>query len=1309
MKRYRKHKRRATILLMVVGLLAMLFIIVSAYITLARFDRIALSQVRKANDVDQIVDSINDVTLAVVQKAWSDGEGHLLSGGWTEPPTPDNPNVPRSDVAPDYLAEDIPGFSGARFLASNEPVRDVNAVPVNPNTVLWPLELYTQVVSALDNPLDTGGDPLKEANRYPLAGLFREDPFDMGAGMFNLDAQDIGRNAQQPFMDADGDGIPDTYFVHTTLLTDMANALVGVPARAPGLDSSNNPVVNPGRIPDPTLATVRDTQVAAWADFESSSRYDVAFRVVSHGGMVALSSPGQSSYSYAPWNRSFVTEMFNWVRHRRDGSRLLRNDDALFNEVANASAAIEPHLRRRGGLLSLYPHAEQFGGSRVPAALAELEDTFRRTFIPTFQRGYKDDSWQRFNVASIVQDADGGEWTAWTNSVSLDPDAYNLWAQGLGGSDPTEYYGRRHLITTASSSDDLARELDPRSPSKDLVESLGSDMALGTYPGQLKFYLGEISDAFDGTGNYLTDIASGNGNKVVARLADYYYEMLGAHDGWGGLDLVGGGGGGGGAPPGTTEAVSRRQQAFMLAVNTVAFAAPWQERTRPGFIDVVWYRDTFDGRTYVGYSPQPFFTQVIAHNEGEDDDPLGTDPPDGGDVGGAGPPGGNPGGGPGGGGGEGEEFTPTRIALGIELFYPHDADPDVTTDPTLTRFDNALDSYALDLNAFFITINDADPSVPANRVFLSEVGGNRLSGRNFISLSIHGGNNSSLSAYCDGTISDLPVEVYPPSGPGFGGGGESERRRIEVKLWRLNSTNVHFLVDEIIVTPDRLEEEIPTDGAEPWLINVRRDTNPALYFGGDWNADGLVEAPARWRMATNVVSAQFYSDSDGDDVDGLIDTVGPALGSALPASSGFAPDVPLYTMNAYPQGANEIHGSLRPRSFPTAGFLLYVPRFSHVTSKPMSEILRMQWEDVDQREYQLRTYPADFGHMPIFDNVQQTQGEAAGESEGYFSPDRAGKVPWGMLVFDYFTTLNPKADLDRDGQPDVDPRRIPGRINVNTAPWYVLAGLPVLDPGQHMDRTSSPAFRSRKSGVVQGLAPYPGSATYVERFETGPAETSRLIVGPDAQTGWYRLGGRLAQAVAAHRDKTRYVGTEDVRLVNAHTRTRLAGGTTRSYGTLRQRPGFTSLGELVNVAGFDGRRLQDGGLVISQPLDLQDPSNPGVEWMPDYFKAVSLLAMLDTHFLTTRSHTFTVYASVMDRENPQASIRSQITVDRSNLLPKLLLDERDLDGDDDATEPLLYDTDGDGIADWPVIIYSNDQPEIISQREVSYFNARFDE
>ncbi|RME38863.1 MAG: hypothetical protein D6788_06545, partial [Planctomycetota bacterium] len=136
----------------------------------------------------------------------------------------------------------------------------------------------------------------------------------------------------------------------------------------------------------------------------------------------------------------------------------------------------------------------------------------------------------------------------------------------------------------------------------------------------------------------------------------------------------------------------------------------------------------------------------------------------------------------------------------------------------------------------------------------------------------------------------------------------------------------------------------------------------------------------------------------------------------------------------------------------------------------------------------------DNGRMPVFDvgeidPADPTQRRLfvhhADPSDS--DPDKPGRLstlPWGQLVFDYFTALplngpgpydNPTNDPGFiPGKPDSRPRvdmdglRVHGRINLNAAPWTVLSGLPFVP----MERIPAP-FRAKVrwgAGLVDSAA-----------------------------------------------------------------------------------------------------------------------------------------------------------------------------------------------------------------------------------------------
>jgi hypothetical protein len=370
--------------------------------------------------------------------------------------------------------------------------------------------------------------------------------------------------------------------------------------------------------------------------------------------------------------------------------------------------------------------------------------------------------------------------------------------------------------------------------------------------------------------------------------------------------------------------------------------------------------------------------------------------------------------------------------------------------------------------------------------------------------------------------------------------------------------------------------------------------------------------------------------------------------------------------------------------------------------------------------YPMNPPPADFGHMPIFDNSQPVN-----DPVGYFAQAQgAGPIPWGTLVFDYFTTINPATI------PGGDVRKVPGRININAAPWYVLAGLPVIAPkaayggdlvsiapqyrpgGNRNFRAPSPAFWRYASGILVGDGSGGGP---VPTLPAGPRFNVGILGTDISGTMWHRLGGNLALAMASYRDRVAYQQSTDPGYPAAFNRNQIPtsgnfAGDPRAqyrfaatYGPLRRENpgaaakfGFVTIGELANVQGFDqavgfngvpNLGITPGGTAgaLSEVLHYDSLTLDG----PDFMKAVALLALIDSQYLTTRGNTFTVYVTVYDRENPQASVRSQMTVDRGNTLPRVI---RDM-----ATGQPLSTIDGQPL------------PEIIAERRIGYFNAAYDD
>jgi len=838
---------------MVVSLLALLFVIVTGFLSLARVDRGMVVDLRRAELTDAIVDDTNARVIALIKDQLVNEAGAVLGGG----------------DARSYSDADIPGYRSSRWLAPLEPVLDPAWLP-DPDTVGWlgswlVLEQYRwPAVSSLDGSLSL-------PQPFRLFHLMCDH--DYSQPLFQI--SDAQWNARVPFMDADGDGVPDAHFLLSGPATEAANTMAGTPVQLPRYDPGGSDPFAAWMIPalDPSNGTLSDEK---WQRYDDHARYEVAVRVISHGGMVTLDSPALSMQGQAitPFNRDFTVDLFDATRNQLDAAMVAQypptvgdphppsSEDRLFDELRDNASAIEPLLRRRFVLPGAPDEGD--GTRRVPPILAELYGESGRgfpwTLLPSFgltaPGGLPNSRWQRVNVG--VSGSDINERQYWARAVSLSPRRYNTTPAAANS------YDRRHEMTTVNSSDELARKQVAGDPQPTLSTPLDLD-ATGrrgaTYRGELKFYLGEASKAFievdalgnpaTGTGRYRFDRV--RGRVIIEQLARLYYDMLAGHsnaagtDDW--LSLFASNQNG-------KQAVSRRQQAFMLAVNTVAFAAPrntngWLDADEPaGFIDAVRYADdggtpsnTADDAVYIGYSPQPFFSEVILSLQDEEDP------------------------------NEVPEEDPNKLnyAVAIELYNPSDPYYDFSAPQQAGGL--WPDVYALPAAQFAISVDEVVPDGPAvdswEILDSGDIGATRINGRSFLTMVVR--NDAGMNHDFDGVAVDpvtgsqletitLQLEDTSPSGP-----GPQQLNPLVLTLWRKADVypgDPNMPADRWYPV-DRIEVRRPM--APGWRSQYR-DTSPTRYFGmvdlnGDGNItgalppagedtdnDGVPDTYARWNL-----------------------------------------------------------------------------------------------------------------------------------------------------------------------------------------------------------------------------------------------------------------------------------------------------------------------------------------------------------------------------------------------------------------------------------------------------------------------------
>lgn len=442
----------------------------------------------------------------------------------------------------------------------------------------------------------------------------------------------------------------------------------------------------------------------------------------------------------------------------------------------------------------------------------------------------------------------------------------------------------------------------------------------------------------------------------------------------------------------------------------------------------------------------------------------------------------------------------------------------------------------------------------------------------------------------------------------------------------------------------------------------------------DVSAGGAVEFGGQ-TATPNIGPASIQRDADPADPlrrwRAVVPIVGPEDTNAHTLS---APNT-YVNVNIRPVQADVSNAGSLADAYPTTGTLLLLMRHAHLydtsavpPGTPFNQVgatAQTGGSSAFPTDLATRFDQIDNGRMPAFD-VGDTGASVAGSKPYYHTspkdyitltgwsgyPRGPASLPWGLLVFDYFTALpletNP-ADFEQllysidypptdYVKPKVDQAglRVYGRIDVNVAPWKVLTGLPLI-AGKDLPG-AGPTITGPTSSFFDKLkSVYPSD------------DTNNTDWFDKCQTA---LGWQAARAIVAYRDGLNNfpVGCSG-EFCPGDYRDRIEGPfdepTTPYLLGMRQGKGFLSIGELANVRHPD--RLTDRPIfridngAVGSGVAAGNPTE-------DYVEGVALLVALGD-WVTTRSHVFTIYGTIRgDGSDPtevdRRAIRFETTVDR---------------------------------------------------------------
>lgn len=431
-------------------------------------------------------------------------------------------------------------------------------------------------------------------------------------------------------------------------------------------------------------------------------------------------------------------------------------------------------------------------------------------------------------------------------------------------------------------------------------------------------------------------------------------------------------------------------------------------------------------------------------------------------------------------------------------------------------------------------------------------------------------------------------------------------------------------------------------------------------------------------------------------------------------------------------------------AFPTTGTLLLVTRYAHSVDYPVAgqqlpvtvaatrQLLGITHAGFGEQN-RGQMCQLDNGHLPVFD-----AGDPADPTDGQKCLDgnnsRFHGLPWGQLVFEYFTAL-PMEELARDLDPlilagvqrlmdstdylndygavggasnwgdwtksrflnypvmmpvsqassPLGPR-VQGRIGISNAPWWVLDGLPVLPDAM--------------PGTVNAIPSGTYSTSALAGLPVPEIEARRL---DPAGTAWNSMAGawfvhglidekylNLNNAPLPYYDpvvpsrrslpEIPPAGMPSISpllakyMVSYREQRKLENDTID--GRYADRIGFATAGEICNVLA----KVQLDGLHHPTTNALINESHPLHEWRLwadsnnvrpfsylGYLQLVTPIVRMQD-WMTVKNHVFTIYATIQSSGQPPVTVRTQVTVDRT----RCLYNPNDLPERITETPPISY-------------------------------------